>query len=190
MADLHIRLSDMEEWWDEVNETFVYNEKNVVDVYLEHSLYTISLWEEKYEKAFMKEENKSEEEMFEYVKMMIKNVEPTDELIRKIFSVPENQDKIKKYMEAPHSATRFYDRPNEGSEGSHKETVTAELIYYWMLSYRIPLEFEHWPLRRLMTLIEVFNRKNNPPKKRSQRQIMQDNAALNAARRAKHNTKG
>ena len=41
-----------------------------------------------------------------------------------------------------------------------------------------------------MTLIKVCNLKNQPPKKRSMREVMQSKTAINAARKKKLNTKG
>jgi hypothetical protein len=41
-----------------------------------------------------------------------------------------------------------------------------------------------------MTLIRIFSVKNNPPQKRSKRDIMSRNAALNAAGRKQYNSKG
>ena len=87
----------------------------------------------------------------------------------------------------PMTATTFSDakkgKPN-------REIVTSELIYYWMITLHIPVEFEKWHINRLLTLIRVCEIKNTPPKKRSAREIMNRNAALNEARRKKLNTKG
>ena len=71
-----------------------------------------------------------------------------------------------------------------------KEIVTSELVYYWMVALNIPFECQKWHLNRLITLIQVCNVKNTPPKKMSKRDIMSRNAALNAARRKKYNSKG
>ena len=68
--------------------------------------------------------------------------------------------------------------------------MTAEVIYFYMISFGIPFECEKWQLNRLLTLIKVCSIKNEPPKKRSRHEIMSRNAALNAARRKKLNTKG
>ncbi len=98
----------------------------------------------------------------------------------------KNIDEINKYIDAPMTATTFSDNTNSRS----REIVTSELIYYWMISLNIPMECQKWHLNRLLTLIRVCNVKNTPPKKMSRREIMSRNAALNAARRKKLNSKG
>ena len=70
------------------------------------------------------------------------------------------------------------------------EQVTSELIYYWMTALNIPVEYERWHLNRLFTMIRVCNIKNQPPKKMGKRAVMNQNRALNEARRQQYNTKG
>ena len=111
------------------------------------------------------------------------NVDPSvyDRLTR------ENLEEIRDYINAPMTATTVREI-NSGK--NNNEVVTSELIYYWMISLQITVEFQKWHLNRLITLIKVFNVKNSPPKKMSKREIMSRNAALNAARRKQLNSKG
>ena len=99
----------------------------------------------------------------------------------------ENYSAINAYIEAPMTATCLIE---DKQARGHKETVTSELIYYWMISYNIPVEFQKWHLNRLLTLIRVCNVKNSPPKRRSKREMWNRNAAINAANRKRFGSKG
>ena len=152
---------------------------------LEHSLVSLSKWESKWCKPFLSKENKTLEETIDYIKCMTltQNVDP------RVYNIL-TQDMVKQvndYISAPMTATTF--RENKTRSGSG-EQITAELVYYWMVSLNIPFECQKWHLNRLLTLIKVCNIKNQPPKKMSKRDIMSRNAALNAARRKQLNTKG
>ena len=81
------------------------------------------------------------------------------------------------------SATKIKVDPN-GPQS--RETITSELIYYWMISMNIPVQFEHWHLNRLITLIRVFNLKNAPKKKMSAKERRE----LNRARLQQRGTRG
>lgn len=152
---------------------------------LEHSLISLSKWESKWCKSFIDSKDKTDEQMFDYVRCMTltTNVKPE---VYKCLS-PDNIRQINEYIEAPMTATYFYEDNNKGGK---KETLTAELIYYYMIANNIPFECQKWHLNRLITLIRVCSLKNTPPKKMSRRDIMSRNAALNAARRQKMNSKG
>ena len=100
----------------------------------------------------------------------------------------ENMNDVVNYISDPMTATTFY-KDEKGA--NNRETVTSELIYYWMIASNIPFDpCQKWHLNRLITLIRVCGIKNTPPKKRSRREIMSRNAALNAARRQQMNSKG
>ena len=99
----------------------------------------------------------------------------------------EQQEQINKYLEAPMTATWF--KENKKDKKS-KEIVTAEIIYYWMVSLNIPFECQKWHLNRLLTLVRVCNLKNAPPDKMSRRDILSNNRTINEARKQQLKTNG
>jgi len=171
------------EQWDERKQEFVTTKEQTLQ--LEHSLVSLSKWESKWCKAFLTKQEKTFEETLDYIKCMTitQNVDP--EVYN--YLTNGNISEINEYIEAPMTATYFSD---EKTSKTSREQVTAELIYYWMIAFNIPFECQKWHLNRLLTLIKVCNIKNQPPKKRSKKDIMSRNAALNAARRKQLNTKG
>ena len=172
-----------QELWDEQKQEFINTKEQVLQ--LEHSLISLSKWEAKWCKVFLSRQEKTQEEIIDYIKCMTitPNVDPEvyNHLTR------ENIKEIEDYIAAPMTAT-YFSSDNAGK--SSREQVTSELIYYWMIALNIPFECQKWHLNRLLTLIKVCNIKNQPPKKMSKREIMSRNAALNAARRQQLNTKG
>ena len=185
MLRITVPAVEESELWDEATETFVKNPGvKEQTLQLEHSLISISKWESKWCKPFISKDEKTDEETIDYIKCMTinQNVDPSvyDHL------TTDNLKDIRDYINAPMTATTV----REIKSNNSKEIVTSELIYYWMISLQIPVEFQKWHLNRLITLIKVFNVKNSPPKKMSKREIMSRNAALNAARRKQLNSKG
>ena len=180
---LQIKVPLTQEGWDEAKQEFVEPEYRILQ--LEHSLVSLSKWEARWCKAFFSKEEKTYEETLDYIKCMTitQNVNPD---VYK-YLTRENIAQINKYIEAPMTATCFYD---DKVGKNSREKVTSELIYYWMIALNIPFECQKWHLNRLLTLIKVCNIKNQPPKKMSKREIMSRNAALNAARKKQLNTRG
>jgi hypothetical protein len=178
---LQITIPAMNDLWDERNQQFLSIKETTIQ--LEHSLLSISKWESKWNKSFINTKDKTEEELIDYIKCMTitKNVDPNIY----VCLTAENIQEIVNYINAPMTATTIRD-----TEKSSREPVTSELIYYWMISLNIPVKFEKWHLNRLITLIRVCSIKNQPAKKMSRGEIMQRNAALNAARKKRWNTKG
>ena len=171
------------EGWDEEKGEFVIPPKYPID--LEHSLVSLSKWESKYCKPFFSKSEKTSEEILDYIKMMAITPDVPPDIWNNL--IQENVDAIKAYIDAPMTATTF---PKDAKATSSREIITAELIYYWMIALTIPFECQYWHINRLLTLIRVCNIKNAPPKKQSKGDIMRRNAALNAERRARMNSKG
>lgn len=176
-----------DEQWDAGREEFVQSRKDQT-LQLEHSLVSISKWESKWCKPFLRKDQMTDEEIVDYVKCMTltQNVDP--EAYR--FLTNENIEQVNQYINAPMTATWFSEDKNSKGKRSKGEQITSELIYYWMISLNIPFECQKWHLNRLLTLIRVCNVKNQPPKKMSRKEILSRNAALNAARKQQLNTKG
>lgn len=180
---LQITVTLVPEQYDEAKEEFVPAQEKILR--LEHSLVSISKWESKWCRAFFSNKDMTEEEIVDYIKCMTitQNVDP--EVYDHISY--SNIEEIRQYIVAPMTATYFSDNKNSGP---NRETITSELIYYWMIALNIPVEFEKWHINRLITLIHVCNIKNQPQKKMSKKDLASRNRALNAARRQKLNSKG
>ena len=157
---------------------------------LEHSLIAVSKWESKYHVPFLEENEKTAEQLEYYFKCMTINQNVDPNVYKAI--TPKQQKEILDYIHDPMTATVFGDNKNKpGKGGGHKpEFITSELIYYWMVAHNIPSEYEKWHLERLLTLIEICNAYNKPPEKMSKNDIIRNNDALNAARKAKLKTRG
>ena len=170
------------EYYDEVNNEFLEFKEQVLQ--LEHSLVSISKWEAKWHRPFLDGKDKTLEQVIDYVRCMTITQNVNLDVYTRL--TEGNLKDINDYIENPMTATTFSDINQTPS----REIITSEIIYYWMVAFNIPFECQKWHLNRLITLIRICGIKNTPPKKRSRREIMSRNAALNAARRQQYNTKG
>ncbi len=154
---------------------------------LEHSLVSISKWEAKWHKPFISKEEKTRDETIDYIKCMTitQNVDSNVYMLLTRYNLKEIQD----YIANPMTATWFNEEGQPKGKKS-SEQITSELIYYWMVAAQIPFECQKWHLNRLLTLIRIYNIKNQPDKKMSKKETMSRNAALNAARKKKLGTSG
>jgi hypothetical protein len=155
------------------------------DLQLEHSLVSISKWESKWKKPFLGTQQKTRAETIDYVRCMTltQNVDPR--LYQGL--TYDNIKTVNAYIDDPMTATTFKNKPRKSGNGS---VITSEIIYFWMISLEIPVEFQKWHLNRLLTLIRVCDEKNQPSKKMSKRDVMGQYKSLNAARRSKYGTRG
>ena len=178
MISIHIPET---EYYDETKNEFVSIKEQTL--LLEHSLISVSKWESKWHKPFLEKNDKTTEEVIDYLRCMTitQNVDPNV-----YYNISENDIlRIKDYIDDSMTATTFsnQNRPN-------RQIITAEIVYYWMVTFNIPFECQKWHLNRLLTLINVCSIKNQPSKKMSKADIRSRNAALNAARRAQLGTRG
>lgn len=160
--------------WDNEHSRFISQKEQTL--VLEHSLKSVSKWEQKWEKPFLIEGDKTPEEWLSYVKCMtINNVNDNiyNRLSQKDFS------DIFEYIAAPMTATKI---SNVSNNNARKEIVTSEVIYYQMFTNGIPIELEKWHLNTLITLIQVFSVKNGGSKKMSRAEAAAYQRSLNESR--------
>lgn len=150
---------------------------------MEHSLVSISKWEQKLHKPFLSTEKNSSDLLY-YLRCMCLKSEDTDYVS---FLSKENIDQIRNYIDDPMTATTFRFFNGTGAMGK-KEIFTAEVIYYYMFSFGIPKECETWHINTLMTLLQVFGVKNSNNKP-SKKDIMARNRAINKANKARYGIK-
>lgn len=185
---LEITVPEMDLFNEQTNEVYHIVEQTLV---LEHSLLSISKWESKWHKSFFKTSKDKDkpqpiDEQVDYIRCMIVNKPKSDKVEYACTSVPALRKLIDDYMKDPMTATTF---GNNRKGKTSREIVTSELVYYWMVSYNIPMECEKWHINRLMTLIHVCEAKSSN-EKMSKKSIYAQNRELNAMRRAKLHSKG
>ena len=170
------------ELYDEATNTFAIAKEQTL--LLEHSLVSISKWESKWLKPFLTKQEKTTEETIDYIKCMTTNQNVEEQSYNRLTGFQIQQ--VRQYIESPMTATVF----GKSKSPPNREIMTSELIYYWMTALNIPFECQKWHLNRLLTLINIANIKNTPPKKMSKQEVMRRNADLNAQRKQAMNTKG
>ena len=133
---------------------------------MEHSLLSLHKWEQKWCIPFVNNDTKTLEQSLDYIRCMTldRNVNPAvyDSI------TPEMMTTINEYIDAP----------------------MTERIYYLMIAYNIPVEFEKWHLNSLIMLIRVCEQENAPKQKISDQEYKAWQRAENARRRAKYKSKG
>lgn len=172
-----------DELFDEETETFA--TVGDIKVELEHSLISLSKWESEFEKPFLGPGQKSSEEVLGYIRAMILTPNLPPDILQRMTHF--NLAQINKYIDSKQSATTFPDLPKTKGR---REIITAELIYFWMVSYSIPFECENWHLNRLFSLLRVCDIKNSKKKKIPRNQLAAQRRELNAQRRAQLGTTG
>lgn len=183
------------ESYDEKTNRFVTFEETTIK--LEHSLLSLSKWEEKWHKPYLgragvKTEH-TDEEVLDYMRCMCMTRNLPEGFFETIDKA--SMQKIIDYIQDPHTATTFSERQDQQNP-ARRQTVTAEVIYYWMLKAEIPFECEKWNLSRLLTLIrvcEVMDSKHMPKnkgKKPSKASAAAARREMNMMRRQQLNTTG
>jgi len=171
------------ELWDEKDQVFRTSPEYKLQ--LEHSLVSLSKWESKWKKPFLTSKDKSTGETIDYIRCMTitQNVDP----IAYSFIGKEVMQKVTEYIDDSMTATTF-SQPKD--KPTNKEIITAEIIYYWLVTFQINWEAQKWHLNRLLALINVCSIKNQPKTKMGRKEAQRTQRELNASRKSKLNTSG
>jgi hypothetical protein len=181
---LTIHVDSVELYDSDKNEFFQTKPTTLV---LEHSLLSVSKWEQKWHKAFMGATPKSPEEYLDYIRCMVITPQNPDPNIFLALS-KENIEEIDAYINDPATSLSFIE---PDSKRPPKEVLTNELIYYYMISLGIPVELcEKWHLNHLFALIKECSMKNQPQKKMSRAESAAYVERLNAMNRKRFHTRG
>lgn len=189
MLEIHIPKTQIID--DETGK--VYRSEKDWKLTLEHSLVSVQKWEARWHVAFLNRGARTFEETIDYLRCMTLTPNVPDEVY---YCIPQSElKKVLEYVDNPMTATYVNDDdPGTTSYGRRvgKDVITAEVIYYWMISLNIPTEYRKWHLNQLLTLIRVINAKNSPKKKkrRSMRDTLEEYRAINEANKKKFQTKG
>ena len=154
-------------------------------VTMEYSLMSIAKWESKWHVPFLGKGEKTREMTIDFFRCMTIGTPKDPDVYMRFTS--DNIKEISDYIND--SMTAAYFREDQNKQHT-RQTITAELMYYKMFSYGIPIDCEKWHFMRLMALIKEFDRRSAPPTKMGPREIAAQHRALNAKRRAAMHTKG
>lgn len=167
-------------------ELTVYDGDRKVDLRFEHSLLSLSKWEEKHKKAFLGPDQHAPTEMLDYWSCML--LPPEDDPNLVVLLSPDQGDQLLHYINEERTASSI---PDDGKRKSDGEVVTSELIYFWLVALRIPFQpTETWHLSRTLMLVQITGYKQQPPKKRKATEVMSDWIRINNERREKFHTNG
>lgn len=148
----------MAESYDETKNMIV---EETVEIELEHSLASLSKWEEIWELPLLTTQDKTPEMNLSYLECMCLTPNVSPEVLLNL--TEDQMEEISEYLGKKATATWFN---NEAPQARSGEAITAELVYYWMSSFQINWEAQYWHLNKLLTLIKVFSvKQDNKPKK-------------------------
>lgn len=180
MLELKIAL---EESYDESTNRFVITEAKAIK--LEYSLLALSKWESKWETHFINNKNLSQQQYMDFIQCMVVDGDFNIEELKQ-----EHFDVIEAYINRPSTATKVIAKQKKGNK--KMSYMTSEVYYAMMSQANVPYECDKWNINRLTKVLEVISSFTNGEEKQKRNvdaQLLQ-NAELNAARRAKYNTKG
>lgn len=179
---IKIKIDDYELYNESINQFVLVKGATYT---FEHSLISLTKWEEKYKKPFLDSKLEGEELEY-YCKCMCIGVLEDKHITPQLIQI------LVDYIYTNNSATFFTDfSKNQNGYKSNSEVVTSEVIYSYMVMAQIPFQCEKWNLNRLMNLLRIISIKNNPESsKMSVVDGYRFQEELNEQRKKKYGTRG
>lgn len=159
------------------------------DLRLEHSLISLTRWEQKYKRPYLSDKTgpKTLDETLYYFYCMSLDQSIPPYIFQKLSN--EDYNRIIEYINDPMTATTIKERPSKKKQ--KPVILTSEVIYSYMAEFNLPFEVcEKWHLNNLLTLIKVCSENNTPPEKMSKAQTSKYYSELNKLNKARFHTKG
>lgn len=178
---------------NETNEFITYPAVHVPAIHLklEHSLKSISKWESKRHEPYLGKDQFTSDELVDYIRCMTINPQEDQNVYQ--YLTADAIEKIYEYMNDQHSAWTIKKPDNNKKK---RRPDTAESIYYAMIQYGIPPEYENWHFNRLQALIDYCSDQGGSvsgaggQKKKSERELLEMYRSMNEKARKKYHSKG
>lgn len=167
-----------QEWVD--NKTMEFHSTEPTTLVLEHSLISISKWEAKWKKSYIDSPEKTNEELYDYIRCMNIKGDVDIDVVKRI--TKEDYLKVIDYISDSMSAT-IIAKPNLSN--NKEQFVTSELIYAWMANLGIDFSCEKWHISRLLKLIAVCSELNKEPEKLSPKEAVKRQREINERNKKK-----
>ena len=154
--------------WDDSRGEFIPIEEH--NLTLEHSLVSLTKWESKWCKPFLSPEDKTQEEIKDYIRCMILDDDVEDDIVSAF--TPKDLKKVEKYIGENQTASTIPEEKNS-KEPKSNELMTSELIYYYLGQIQcLAPRIENWHLSRTLMLIRIASFKQKPEKELNKQEAL------------------
>lgn len=173
---LTIQLDDIE-YWDDLKEEFVIQEG--AECTFRYTLKNLDRWESKHLKRFIdNSDDITDAEMLDFIVTMC-----DDDIDPNLLSV-NNYQQIVEYIKKTPSATSLpKEKGSAKGVAQRKKVYTSEIIYAMMALNHIPFDWENRNLNKLIMLLNCVGSLQEPPKKMTKAEIMEEQRATIIRRR-------
>lgn len=160
----------------------------------EHSLVSLSKWESIHRRPYFRRQHDdpmTESEIESYFECMLVSGREHVKLLSKL--TEEDKLALILYINSDMTATTITELDKKNEKPGKAKHVTSEVIYYWMVAFKIPQAYENWHLSRLMTLVRICVVEAEPEKKATpeqQRATAESFRELNERRRRESGSNG